>query len=403
MIGTTVRGVFYGHHLINSFPPQNQKHFENPSFQAVPKPFPYSRPLSMLRRSAAAGAFAANLSPLPFLRRIHHSPQIAMAQSSVPTIGTHDGAFHCDEALACHMLRQVPRFQTSSITRTRDTQRLAALDIVVDVGAEYNPDKLRFDHHQRGFSSTFASSGLRSRTKLSSAGLVYKHFGRDVVAAVLKKAGLTVAEEDVERVYLHVYDSFVEEVDAIDNGIERFESNKPARYHASTSLSSRVARLNADWFEKEPDQDANFQKAVALTGSELDDAILRTARGWLPARAIVAKAMETREEGGKLLILREWAPWKDHLYELEKVFGGEVAYVVYQDMTGRSWRVQCVPVEKGSFQSRRPLPELWRGLRDAELSKVIGIDKCIFVHAAGFIGGNQEFEGAMQMARKALA
>lgn len=355
----------------------------------------------MLRLPAAVLTFVPFA---PILRRqtFRHLHRVAMAQS-VPKIGTHDGTFHCDEALACHMLRQVPRFQTSPIVRTRDQQVLSTLDVVVDVGAEYNPDKLRFDHHQRGFISTFDQSGPRSRTKLSSAGLVYRHFGRDVVAAVLKKAGIALAEEDVDRIYEHVYDSFVEEVDAVDNGIERFESDKPARYHASTNLSSRIARLNADWYEKNPDQDANFLKAVALAGAELDDAILRAARSWLPARAIVAKAMAAREEGGKLMVLREWAPWKDHLYELEKELGGEVSYVVYNDMTGRSWRVQCVPVEKGSFQSRHPLPERWRGLRDAELSEVTGIDKCIFVHSAGFIGGNEEFEGAMQMARKALA
>jgi hypothetical protein len=34
-------------------------------------------------------------------------------------IGTHDGAFHCDEALACWMLHQTLDFRDASITRTR--------------------------------------------------------------------------------------------------------------------------------------------------------------------------------------------------------------------------------------------------------------------------------------------
>lgn len=40
-----------------------------------------------------------------------------------------------------------------------------------------------------------------------------------------------------------------------------------------------------------------------------------------------------------------------------------------------------------SFESRKALPEAWRGLRDEELSKASGIEGGIFIHASGFIGG----------------
>eukprot|EP00045_Choanoeca_perplexa_P009501 m.91956 g.91956 ORF g.91956 m.91956 type:complete len:65 (+) comp14925_c0_seq3:988-1182(+) len=49
----------------------------------------------------------------------------------------------------------------------------------------------------------------------------------------------------------------------------------------------------------------------------------------------------------------------------------------------------CVPISPGSFTSRKPLPEAWRGVRDQELSDKTGIPGCIFVHASGFIGGNE--------------
>ena len=55
-----------------------------------------------------------------------------------------------------------------------------------------------------------------------------------------------------------------------------------------------------------------------------------------------------------------------------------------------------------SFESRKPLPEAWRGVRDDELSKLSGIDGCVFVHASGFIGGNKTEEGTMKMAFAAL-
>lgn len=54
------------------------------------------------------------------------------------------------------------------------------------------------------------------------------------------------------------------------------------------------------------------------------------------------------------------------------------------------------------FESRKPLPTMWRGLRDEELSKETGIPGGIFVHMSGFIGGNHTYEGALAMAKSAL-
>lgn len=65
--------------------------------------------------------------------------------------------------------------------------------------------------------------------------------------------------------------------------------------------------------------------------------------------------------------------------------------------------MQAVSLTPGSFENRLPLPAVWRGLRDDELSKESGIDGCVFVHMSGFIGGAKTFEGALALARKALA
>lgn len=53
-------------------------------------------------------------------------------------------------------------------------------------------------------------------TKLSSAGLVYKHYGREIIA---KMIGKPQTDPDVETIYLAVYKNFVEAVDAVDNGV----------------------------------------------------------------------------------------------------------------------------------------------------------------------------------------
>jgi uncharacterized UPF0160 family protein len=44
--------------------------------------------------------------------------------------------------------------------------------VVVDVGDVYDPEKQRFDHHQRGFGETLDAN---HKIKLSSAGLIYKY------------------------------------------------------------------------------------------------------------------------------------------------------------------------------------------------------------------------------------
>ena len=92
-------------------------------------------------------------------------------------IGTHDGSFHCDEALGCFLLQQTTKYAEGEVVRSRNPDVLAEADVVIDVGAVYEPENNRFDHHQREFAEIFGHGFV---TKLSSAGLVYKHFGKAV-------------------------------------------------------------------------------------------------------------------------------------------------------------------------------------------------------------------------------
>lgn len=39
----------------------------------------------------------------------------------IKKIGTHSGVFHCDEALACFMLKQLPEYLDADIVRSRDS------------------------------------------------------------------------------------------------------------------------------------------------------------------------------------------------------------------------------------------------------------------------------------------
>ena len=92
------------------------------------------------------------------------------------------------------------------------------------------------------------------------------------------------------------------------------------------------------------------------------------------------------------------------MYSIEEELGikNDIQFVLYEDGTGKMWRIQGINVEDGGFALRLALPESWRGLRDEELSSVSGIPGCTFVHAGGFIGGNKTLAGVKDMAAKAL-
>lgn len=60
----------------------------------------------------------------------------------------------------------------------------------------------RFDHHQKTFHDTLSEEAFR--TRLSSAGLVYRHFGRQILRQLV--AGSSVPEDVVDKkLYAKVY------------------------------------------------------------------------------------------------------------------------------------------------------------------------------------------------------
>jgi len=321
-------------------------------------------------------------------------------------IGTHNGTFHADEVLACALLKILPSFANSEIVRTRDPKTLDTCDIVVDVGGVFDPATKRFDHHQKSFTHSLNSLDAKYKyvTKLSSAGLVYCHFGKEIIS-VLQKTD--ISNPLVETLFVKVYEKFIEEVDAIDNGIATHDEE--GRYTINTNFSKRIGGFNPQWNESSDDIDERFHRAVKVADAEFRDKVSFFGNSWWPARTLVAKALEERfsvHNSGRVLLFKEGgAPWKEHLFNLEKEqelgADGEVYYAIYKDQAG-SWRIQCVPLRADSFENRLSLPEAWRGLRDAELEGVSGVEGTIFVHASGFIGGCKTKEGIMKMAEISL-
>jgi len=341
----------------------------------------------------------------PLLARIA-ATRVLIAPNEGPCIGTHHGTFHADEVLACSMLRLLPETSNHDIVRTRDPDVLAKCRPVVDVGGVYDPSKQLYDHHQREFSDTMEGHGIR----LSSAGLVYRHHGKQLIQQLCKDLGLTLDEAAVDTVYGRLYERLIKHVDAIDNGVPIAGADAKQLYRVTSDLSSRVARCNPRWNHPEQGpalENQQFVAAMLVAATELMEQVEVAVASWLPARSLTERAIEKgmgHFPSGQVLVLSQFAPWKDHLHELEEQRGtqGRALYVLFPDARC-TWRIVAVPVEPDSFVSRKPLPKPWRGLRDEELSKLLGLPGCVFVHAGGFIGGHNTFEGAVEMARMALA
>ncbi len=319
---------------------------------------------------------------------------------------------------------------------------LATCHTVVDVGGEYAPEKHRYDHHQRSFAATFPGRP----TKLSSAGLVYLHFGRDVVARRLEeekeKSQGAAGPTEVELVWRKLYEAFVEALDAHDNGIAAYDAAALAAAGIARRFSDGGFTLGALVGPAQPGLERGAARRPGPGPGRRGRALRRRQpahrrrvrpRPRLLRRRLAARPRPggrrlrrtppaTTPGAGRIMVFAgQSCPWKDHLYTLEErkkprgprrraITRGtdaspRVLYVLYPESPAPDarWRVQCVPVARDSFESRKPLPDAWRGLRDAELDAAAALEPGgVFVHASGFIGGHRTFDGALQMARKAL-
>ncbi|PKI15977.1 MYG1 family protein [Colwellia sp. 12G3] len=283
------------------------------------------------------------------------------------TIATHNGNFHADDVFSIAALKNI--FPSIELIRTRNLELIAKADIVIDVGGEYDADAGRFDHHQRG------GAGEREN------GIPYSSFG-----LIWQKYGLEICQGNQE-VANSVDAGLVSTIDAIDCG----HVDGVAQ---GISLSQTISMFNPTW-QEDSHFDACFDEAVEFASRVLTR-FIASANGGISAKDIVAKAIENAKDP-RVIVLEQYTPWKRTVHALSEV----ALYMVYPSNSGQ-WRIQTVPVEPGSFEDRKPLPNGWAGLSDQALKDVTGIDDAMFCHNGLFIAGAESFESTMKMAAMAL-
>lgn len=288
---------------------------------------------------------------------------------------THNGVFHADDVFAVATLQLAYGVENVYVTRTRDAKVIESADVVVDVGAQYDRMRKRFDHHQK------------ERAGARPSGILYSSFG-----LVWAEYGAALCSSEVAEI---VDRSLVAPVDATDNGQALFTGGQPAFPGVmGCSVSRVISGFNPCWNEQDRDFDAAFILKAVPFAREILGREIYSARAQIYAREIVRSA-----RGGPIVVLNCFCPWQETIQEP----GGEDArYVVFPSETG-TWMVQAVNTKPGSFELRRPLPEAWAGLRDEEFQKATGISDGIFCHPGRFICGAGSRESAMKLAQMALS
>ncbi|KAG0442024.1 UPF0160 protein MYG1, mitochondrial [Dictyocoela muelleri] len=366
---------------------------------------------------------------------------------------THNGSFHLDEIISTAILKLI--YPTACIKRTRDMDEINTGDIVYDVGSTYDPTKLRFDHHQRGFDETIIN------VKLSSSGLIYRHFYRDL----FKIFNVNENHKFFNLIYYEVYDEYFKYADAIDNGInienvirqDRFDDNKDFNNEDLNNEYLNNEDLKGNSKDGLNDKESiykildispgnvskcrirtlgnivstlnnsrnGFKEALKIVKQDLKRYLKNKLEGWATELINADKVFndyfdKLKEEqkvfdknsdevkmnevinlNEKILVLEK----KDHcsldvLFILNDYYKKDICFVIYK--SEKDCRIYSMRVSRFSFETKVPLKEEWRGINGDKLQKLTGLNDANFVHASGFTGGAKSLESAIKMCEMSL-
>ncbi len=161
-----------------------------------------------------------------------------MPLPSPPLLVTHGGRFHCDEVLACAVLRLALGLHAPGVDhvllRTRRAEEISRGDVVWDVGLVHDAARARFDHHQSG------APTRPDGTPYSSAGLVWQVHGVAAVAALLRPRG---AESMAPAIAAELDATLILRVDEVDNGV----SARGPVVQDGLGLAALVGDCNPPW------------------------------------------------------------------------------------------------------------------------------------------------------------
>ncbi|PHR24399.1 MAG: metal-dependent hydrolase [Hoeflea sp.] len=294
---------------------------------------------------------------------------------------THSGGFHADELLSSVVLTRL--FPNARIVRSRSSEWItpASDRIIYDVGGAYDAEARIFDHHQRG-------APLREDGQpYSSFGLIWKHYGRDYLAAT----GLP--EAHIETVHAGFDASFVLPIDLMDNGAM---SPSVAGPLAVLTLPVLLETLKPVFDDTDPEAlERAFGEALAIARSFLEAKIAGSAAK-LRAEDIVLKAVAEAGEA-RVLELPMGMPFRSAVM---KSGADHLLFVVHP--RDKDWCLTGIRRADEGFELRADLPAAWAGLTNGDLEKACGVDGASFCHNGRFIAAAKTRDAVLAMAEIAV-
>ncbi len=294
---------------------------------------------------------------------------------------THSGSFHADESFAFVVLREVlnKAEYEYEIIRTRDEAVIEKADIVFDVGGKYDPETLRFDHHQ--------TPGPASRNGIpySSFGLIWKHFGMELC-------------NQNEYIWSDIEKRVVFPIDATDNGIETYkvahEGVRPILLQDITSIFNQTWKEGIDTQK----QDILFFEFLDIAKLFLNRAIIVAYENY--EGILLVKEVYKNAENKKLIVLDTALPWEEELSAKEDTM--IVVYPSNKDNGNIAWHVKAVKKDVDGFERRcLVLPE-FMGMSGEELISASGIKDAVFCHKTGYLCVANTKEAAIEIARRTI-
>lgn len=295
---------------------------------------------------------------------------------------THNGPYHADDVFATAVLKLYFAQKGTPLKIVRadreDEKLLESADIVYDVGAVYNPAKNRFDHHQKGRAGERANG-----IPFAAFGLIWKKYGPLLVG---KKQADSI---DVE---------LIQGIDASDNGVD-VSLPRPEFLDVEGLSFSRIISLFVPFENKnEKLYRKGFDKAVKLAEECLLGIIEKVAFEEKVLKDF-SKIFKATKDKRMVVVSKPYG--RKILTDIALNFPS-LLYIVYPGSDSKNWNVVATREKPKSFETKKPFPKDWRGLRGQELEKKSGIEDIVFCHDGGFLCSTKTKESALKLAQKAL-
>lgn len=294
-------------------------------------------------------------------------------ERNIKTIGTHNGKFHADDAMATAILRLL--LGDIKVIRTRDENILKELDLVYDICLG------EFDHHQLN------KEVRENNIPYAACGLVWREFG----ARVIQKFNHELNEDDIIYIFDYVDENLLQGIDATDNGIDIKSEIR------ETSISDIIQSFNPTWDSNDSKDDA-FEEAAKFA-TEVLKRIINRQISVIKARSIVNEAFENRNIK-EIMVLKKGCPWLQQLFKID--INNEVLFVISPNENNTEYKVQTVKITADTFEARKDILESIRGKSNEEINSIIEIDDAIFCHKAGFIASAKSLDSALKIAKLSI-